>query len=180
MVRWIIFAAIEVGMAFWLVAGIRMKMRHEVSVSAGFVLFTALCFQQWGHLFPIKVPILAEHLALRIASGVLMAGAGVLAATTFWTLRYRGKPTDGWENTTVLIDTGVFGLIRHPIYMAAFLVALGAMLHRISMDTLVLGIAALVCFTLAAWFEDSWNEGKFGEVYFNYRKKTKRFVPFIW
>jgi protein-S-isoprenylcysteine O-methyltransferase Ste14 len=180
-IAWITFVVVEVAVVWWLAGSVRRRMKHEICVSTGFLLFAALFFEQTARIFPVEAPVLVKGSGLRIASDIVLVVSGVIAVATFLTLRYRGKPTDAWENTTQLIETGIFGLVRHPLYLAAFLLPPGMLLRRISVPALVLAVAAMLLFTAGAWFEDRWNEGKFGEGYRRYQRRTKkRFIPFLW
>jgi protein-S-isoprenylcysteine O-methyltransferase Ste14 len=178
--NWIIYLTLECAVIMWLAVSIRKKMRHEMSASTGFLVLFTLFFHQWGHIFPIDRQVLVESHVLKITGFVLLGIAGVTAIATFLALRYRGKPTDAWENTTQLIEGGLFRFMRHPMYFAAFAATLGVLFQGISAEAVVLASIATPCFFLAAWFEDKWNEKKFGDVYKQYQRKTKRFLPFVW
>ncbi len=92
----------------------------------------------------------------------------------------------GFENTTVLVTTGLYRFIRHPMYGALLFLAVGLYLRGImnaSLGRLVItSLAVGCCFDfvlLAAWVEERENLDRFGEAYERYRRTTKMFVPFV-
>jgi protein-S-isoprenylcysteine O-methyltransferase Ste14 len=180
MVKYIIFAAVEIGVLVWVIEAIRSRVRHEITMSIGYFLFMALCFENFASLLPFQYWKLGSILSLRIIGFVLLGIGIVIALTAFFTMKILGKPKKGWEDTTQLIETGIFSLTRHPIYFAAFLGSTGVFLIKISIFSIILVCVSDVLFFLAAFYEDKWNEEKFGKAYKEYQKKTKLFIPFIY
>jgi protein-S-isoprenylcysteine O-methyltransferase Ste14 len=176
---YVIFVLVEIPILVWFVGAVRKSEWHEIAMSVGAFLYVFLCFENFGKLLLFDYWKLADVPWLTIPGNILLVSGGVLFLTTFFTMRRLGKPSDAWENTTQLIETGVFGVIRHPIYFSAFLVMVGLLLMWFSTISLIVTFVACICFFLAAWFEDRWNEEKFGETYRHYQEHTRLFFPFI-
>lgn len=103
-------------------------------------------------------------------------------------LRAGGKPTEdrpgdpsllAFEKTTLLVTTGVYAYIRHPLYSSLLLLAWGIFFKN---PSLIGGTLASVAtaFLFATAFAD---EGEclefFGTEYQEYMKTSKRFIPYL-
>ncbi len=96
----------------------------------------------------------------------------ILALITFATFKNKGKPKKGFEETTVLVEGTIFGVIRHPLYLGFTLWAIGQILAIQSIISVVLGIIAVFFSWMAAKKEDEFNLKKFGNSYNEYMKKV--------
>jgi protein-S-isoprenylcysteine O-methyltransferase Ste14 len=80
----------------------------------------------------------------------------------------------------VLVKTGVYRLIRHPMYSSFFLLGLTQMLLLPNWLTGVSGVlGAGVLFTFRVFREERMMLESFGEQYRDYMTHTKRIVPWI-
>jgi protein-S-isoprenylcysteine O-methyltransferase Ste14 len=77
-----------------------------------------------------------------------------------------------------LVETGVYGRARHPIYGGLVLAAFGWGLVGASAVTLLLAAVLLGFFFLKSTREEAWLADRFPG-YPAYRRRTKRFVPFV-
>lgn len=114
-----------------------------------------------------------------IVGGVLMAGGGVLAVLGVLSLGSSltalPHPRDGSE----LVETGVYGLVRHPIYGGLVIAALGYGLVMGAPVTAVVGsLVLLAFFTAKSAREEVWLEHRYPG-YPAYRTRTRRILPFI-
>lgn len=98
-----------------------------------------------------------------------------------WILARRGmKAVFGTEREKPeLINTGVFSVIRHPIYTGAILFYLGASLITLSILSLVFWLVIVAVYVLIARFEEQILTKEFGEAYTYYKKKTGMLFPKI-
>jgi len=96
-------------------------------------------------------------------------------------LLYRmGKPAEGHlERTTRLITTGLYGYIRHPLYLSLILGGFGAMAKDPGYLQILLAIINFIALIFTARVEEKEMIMKFGEEYREYMKKTKMFFPYI-
>jgi protein-S-isoprenylcysteine O-methyltransferase Ste14 len=80
-----------------------------------------------------------------------------------------------------LVTSGVYRLIRHPMYTAIFLTALA---QALLLSNWLAGpccfLAFLVMFALRIGREETMMLNKFGEAYGDYMNRTKRLIPHLW
>jgi protein-S-isoprenylcysteine O-methyltransferase Ste14 len=84
------------------------------------------------------------------------------------------------ERKQQLVTTGVYGIIRHPMYLGMLLMFIGIPLLLSSYIGLALGLITIVLAAFRAIGEERMLMREF-EDYAAYKKKVKfRFIPFIW
>lgn len=117
---------------------------------------------------------------LQLLSWLLLLASLLLAAHSFWLLRRVGKPQGRIENTAVLVASGAYHYIRHPLYASLLLFALGAFLKHPSPAGIGL-LPGIVAFLIAtAKVEEGENLRRFGTLYADYMKATRMFIPFLY
>ena len=115
----------------------------------------------------------------QIISWILLILSAYVGLAGFLLLKRRGKSTGNFENTTILIKSGVYSLIRHPLYFSLFLLGTGVIMKDPDLPALILGVINLIAVYLTAMTEEKEMVEKFGEPYREYMKETKMFIPFI-
>lgn len=95
----------------------------------------------------------------------------------FLLLKGVGKPDSNFENTSVLVKSGIYGYIRHPLYLSIFLLGTGIMLKDTGPLQIILGIINTIAIVLTALVEEKEMITKFGDAYREYMKETKMFIP---
>jgi protein-S-isoprenylcysteine O-methyltransferase Ste14 len=75
-----------------------------------------------------------------------------------------------------LVQTGIYGQVRHPLYLAFILGALGWSLLRGSTPALLLTLVLAIFFDSKAAAEEAWLVQRFPE-YAAYRLRVAKFVP---
>ncbi len=78
-----------------------------------------------------------------------------------------------------LIQTGLYKLVRHPIYFGVSLVSFGWAGIEQTIYTLVLAFIVLIFFDLKSRQEERWLTQKFSE-YAEYKMTTKKLIPFVY
>jgi protein-S-isoprenylcysteine O-methyltransferase Ste14 len=116
---------------------------------------------------------------LQIASWILLILSIYVVITGFLLLKRKGKPDSNFENTSLLVKAGIYGYIRHPLYLSVFLLGTGVMLKNPATPQLILAAVNLVAVYFTARIEEHEMIVKFGEDYKAYMKETKMFIPFI-
>jgi protein-S-isoprenylcysteine O-methyltransferase Ste14 len=150
----------------WLIPMIRQKIVYEVYAAFAVGIMISLFILSWamwekGDVF------------LFVYAGYgLYVPAFALAVTSVAALKRRGKPTSGWEHTTVLIKGNVFRLVRHPLYLGGALLSLAILLVTQSITSIVSGLIGIFCYWMASKEEDKFNIEKFGNSYGEYMKKV--------
>jgi protein-S-isoprenylcysteine O-methyltransferase Ste14 len=109
---------------------------------------------------PLQIPI------LNLAGWILLGLGVLLVLLSSWTLlRHRGKG---------LIDWGIYGLVRHPMYLGAMLLFISwsfLLPHWTTLALTTLNVAIVYRFILQA---DSRNVEVFGKEYEQYAKEVPR------
>lgn len=80
---------------------------------------------------------------------------------------------------SVLIQTGIYKFIRHPMYFSVIFVCLISVLNDISTVRIIFFIVLFLTILLKHTYEEHLLTEAFGEKYLAYQKTTKRFIPFI-
>ncbi len=79
-----------------------------------------------------------------------------------------------------LVETGLYRTIRHPLYSALLFLSVGVFLKEPSefWALLLVGIGFTISTTVSA--EEESDEEKFGQRYAEYKRRTKRYIPYIY
>jgi protein-S-isoprenylcysteine O-methyltransferase Ste14 len=108
-----------------------------------------------------------------LAGGIALIAGGIVAMRRQLTAFPR--PVDGGR----LIEEGVFGIVRHPMYGGAVLAAVGWGLLLASPATLASALGLLLFFDLKSRREEAWLGERFGG-YATYRQQTRRLIPWLY
>jgi protein-S-isoprenylcysteine O-methyltransferase Ste14 len=130
-------------------------------------------------LLNIKVWFINPFSLLQIISWILLTLSAYVGIAGYLLLKRKGKPDSNFENTSVLVKSGIYGYIRHPLYFSIFLLGTGVMLKDTEPFQLVLGVINLVAIFFTARIEEKEMIAKFCDEYRVYMKETKMFIPFI-
>jgi len=103
---------------------------------------------------------------LVVAGWALLAAGLLLFLLSFFTLRRRG--------TGNLIDGGVYGIVRHPMYLGAMVMFLSHIFFGQNWVVTISTVVALVCCYLLIRSADERNLEKFGDEYRRYRRDVPR------
>jgi protein-S-isoprenylcysteine O-methyltransferase Ste14 len=85
-----------------------------------------------------------------------------------------------FEKTSVLITTGIYRYLRHPLYGSLLFLAWGIALKDLDWTTGVLVAVATVLLDRTARADERECVDYFGPAYGEYMKGTKRFIPFLY
>jgi protein-S-isoprenylcysteine O-methyltransferase Ste14 len=108
---------------------------------------------------------------LLIAAGIGLTGAVSLGRN----LTPFPKPSA----STRLVQTGIYGLMRHPLYTAVFCGSVGWALVWRSWPALLAALALAPFFDAKGRREECWLRQQFPE-YAGYEQRVRRFVPWIY
>jgi protein-S-isoprenylcysteine O-methyltransferase Ste14 len=84
-----------------------------------------------------------------------------------------------FENTTNLVEEGLYRYIRHPMYSSLLFLAWGAFLKHLSLWTMFLVCFITLFLYWTARVEERENMDFFGDKYDAYMRRTKIFIPWI-
>lgn len=115
----------------------------------------------------------------QLVSWFLLMLSIYVVVTGYILLKRKGKPDSNFENTSLLVKSGIYGYIRHPLYLSIFLLGTGIMLKDPSPAQLSLGVINLIAIYITARIEENEMIKKFGDDYRVYMKETRMFIPFI-
>ncbi len=150
--------------------GQRLLILYSAVVFIGAFVLAALDFR-YGWL-----PLPAW---LVIAAAVLMLIGYGLWAEVMRENAFLSRTVEIQEGQTV-VDTGLYGIVRHPMYFAALLLYLAIPLVLGSLFAFVLGLGILPMFVLRIRGEEALLEKEL-DGYTAYEKKVKyRLLPFVW
>ena len=121
----------------------------------------------------------APRFAASVAGGALILAGVALGYLGIRDLDRSLSPLPRPRDTAVLIQDGVYRRLRHPIYAALMLLALGWGLLTASWLALGLAIAFALLLDLKARREEIWLRERYPG-YVNYAAHTRRFVPGIY
>lgn len=78
-----------------------------------------------------------------------------------------------------VIDTGPYGIVRHPIYSGGFLAFFATAVAKASPFVFLVALFITVVFTCKAFLEERFLREEFGESYDAYRQRVPMLVPFL-
>jgi protein-S-isoprenylcysteine O-methyltransferase Ste14 len=115
----------------------------------------------------------------QIISWLLLIMSAYFGIAGFILLNKVGKPDNNFENTSVLVKSGLYRYIRHPLYCSLLLLGTGVMFKDPGNLQIILGTVNFVAIVFTASIEEKEMISKFGESYVDYMKETKMFIPYI-
>jgi protein-S-isoprenylcysteine O-methyltransferase Ste14 len=78
-----------------------------------------------------------------------------------------------------LVQTGIYGIVRHPLYSGLILVALGWTLFQMSISHLIASAILIIFFEIKANREEAWLTKKYPD-YSEYSQRVKKLIPRIY
>jgi protein-S-isoprenylcysteine O-methyltransferase Ste14 len=98
----------------------------------------------------------------------------VLIVWPMFILRREGKPPEGqdWTQTSELVDSGLYGLVRHPLYLGWSLMYVAVMAIGQHCLAVIFGILGMACVYLISKKEDVALVERFGPAYQAYMQSV--------
>jgi protein-S-isoprenylcysteine O-methyltransferase Ste14 len=147
-----------------------------VVVQVGLFLLVALGPRTWPGLPEWRYP----YYRLASITGVcLMLLGGIFAFAGFLSLGKNLSVLPSPKENAMLVETGAYRLVRHPIYSGLFFAFLGWGLIVHGWLTIGYALLLFICLDIKARREERWLMEKFQE-YAAYRKRVRRLIPFIY
>lgn len=120
------------------------------------------------------VPTIQSNQIILTVIGVILIAAGTL----FWLSAVKNSEIDKNIKQNKLVTSGIYGIVRHPIY-AAFLYALTGLIF-IANNLILLVLPVIYWLILTVTMKNTvekWLTELYGDDYLNYSKKVNRFIP---
>jgi protein-S-isoprenylcysteine O-methyltransferase Ste14 len=155
---------------------------HEGRLRVTALVFAAIYFG--GALFYVLLPTWIMFLSIPLADWfrLIMVGVAVLGLLiVFWGYRVLGKnwapSVSGVRKDTVLVTTGLYGFVRHPIYLGIFIFLWTLAIMTANLLVLLATLALLAVLYASIDEEEVILIDRFGDEYREYKKRTPRFIP---
>ena len=113
---------------------------------------------------PLYIRLVILALALTAAAYLFMSGHVVVSHG---------------QRPTVVVSTGAFCYVRHPLYLASILSYLGLAISTASVLSLAFLAVIIIFYNTIASYEEKLLDEKFGESYRSYKKRTGKWLPRI-
>jgi len=141
----------------------------------------------WLAIQNYRYLIVEEFDLQQLISSALMITSLMFVLSAVSIMRKKGRVSKhrrdhtllGFEKTTVLIETGIFKYVRHPMYSSLLFLVWGLLLRNIEVALLIVALIATCSGIFAALMEEKENVAYFGERYRHYTLKTKMFIPYV-
>jgi len=147
----------------------RWGVGPQIAAAAlGYAVLAGAASRRWPNLCLLRwLPFGVDE---AIAGILLVAGVAMLMVAARSVMRA--------YNRDQLITSGVFGLVRHPVYSAwiVFLVPALGLLSR-SWPVLLTPLAAYAAFKRLIHREDEYLQQRFGQAYLDYRASVSELIP---
>ncbi|MGH8223507.1 MAG: methyltransferase family protein [Woeseiaceae bacterium] len=140
-------------------------------------LMLVLLLAGWGLDFLWPLPFVPAGWPNGWIGGAVFAIGLVIVGVAFRQFRRAGTNIETYKPSHALVDTGLFGVSRNPIYVAAVFPFAGA---AIGLDTLWMVIAAVPFFAVMNFYvipkEEAYLERRFGDAYRAYKTRVRRWL----
>ena len=159
--------------------GWRQGSRGEYWVVAQAALVLGFALLPVYRLPDFKLPIWLGLYGVLPSVTILAGFALVFFLKGFWDLGHSLTPLPYPRTDGELVQSGVYGTVRHPIYSGLILGSLGWALYQLSVTHLVGAIALFVFFNAKASREEIWLTEKYPD-YPEYCQRVKKLIPGIY
>lgn len=140
----------------------------QLVVMAVGIIMSVCGFFEYGKMEILQIPFIIAGIIL-IVSGVYM----------WYSANYKAKVFDGIVENK-LITSGIYSVVRNPIYSAFLLICTGAVFIA---GNLFLFVISMICWLYMSVFlkhtEENWLTDLYGKEYLNYCKNVNRCIPWF-
>ncbi len=145
-------------------------------------------------LFIVLIPLLMWKLSGNVDPGtgrvITLVVLGVIGiALSIWSIVYmkvvgKGNPMDAFNHevaprTSELMTGGPYKICRNPMLLGVFIFSIGLVIFLWSWQSLAIFIAYVAIMMVQVSREEKRLEEDFGDAYREYKKKTKKIIPFV-
>lgn len=146
-------------------------------------------------MFVILIPLLMWKISGDVQPGtgrivifVIMAVAGI--GLSLWSIVYmkkvgKGNPMDAFNHevaprTVNLMTDGPYRICRNPMLLGVFIYYIGLIICLGTWQALAVFVVYFAIMMVQVNREEKRLEADFGEAYLEYKKNTRKLIPFIW
>lgn len=144
------------------------KIELVLSVVFGvlFVVEIIACFFLFYDFYSISI--------LLYTGWVILILGFIMMSIPRYELSKKGGVPEGksWVKTTVIVETGIYGIVRHPLYVGWLLTIFAMMFISQHWIPILLGVLPFTSVVYYVYIEDSDNKEKFGPPYAAYSMKV--------
>ena len=123
----------------------------------------------WLAIQNYRYLIVEEFDLQQLVSSAFMITSLVFVLSAVLTMRKKGRVSKqrqdhtllGFEKTTILIESGIFKYVRHPMYSSLLFLAWGILLRHLEVTLLIIGLIATLSGVVAALIEEKRKHGVF-------------------
>ena len=116
---------------------------------------------------------------LQIVGYILYIPSAFLVFGSMIELKHKGKAkTLAPHGTATLVQTGIYGIVRHPMWLGMAIWSTALILICQSILSVILAVTAIVCFRTGTTKEDEFNIKEFGDAYREYGKRVPMWNAF--
>lgn len=124
-------------------------------------------------------PTLSRYESLSPLGFALLALGGLLGLGAVRQLGRNLTPLPMPRDDGELVESGLYRLVRHPIYLSLLVAALGWALFRQSALGVVLTLLLAVFFDAKAHREEQWLRERY-PAYADYQRRVRRLIPWLY
>lgn len=127
----------------------------------------------------IGVPAAPGVYGVWLLAAVLAGAAAILLLKGLLDLGGNLTPLPHPKDEGELVQSGVYRVVRHPLYSGLTLAALSWAVYQVSLSHTVAALILLLFFNAKADREETWLVEKYPD-YQDYRKQVKKLIPWVY
>ena len=162
-------------------ASLRVFRSHGFYRFFAWEMILALILLNSGMWFsnPLSIFQIMSWIFLVLSLFLLWKGVYIIRSTGKPNAHRQDSTLLTFEKTSVLVTSGIYKYIRHPLYGSLLFLAWGVFLKDITWLSVCLVIMATFCLNLTGKADESECMQYFGKPYEEYMLHTKMFIPFL-
>ncbi len=156
----------------WIIQSAKEHITSEIYIHTGLgICLSILTFELTLGIFYMWIRF--DILWLKISGFILYIPSAYLVIAAMHTLKRRGKSQKAdFTATTVLINIGIYSVIRQPLTLGMAMWSIALILVFQSIFALILGVSSIICVRMSAIKEVEYNIKKFGDDYKRYLERV--------
>jgi len=149
---------------------------HPIGDAGQLVLLVVfLAIWIFDSFFGKYTTFLAEYVPLfiRILPSVVIILAAIYLSNNAHRILFDDK------SEAAVLQSGVFGYVRHPLYLAVMLFYLALILLTLSILSTIVWLVIIAFYSFIARYEEKLLVDKFGKEYEEYKQKVPKWIPLL-